>query len=274
MSREASPAKAARPAARRKPIVADNDLVARASVAAGLLAWAALPIAALGARIGVWNPVPGLLAGLSVLVVMTMAALIGSGLGLFRRRPAGKRRRRIAIAGGLLGAGAAGVLLFWVVKAVSAPPINDVTTDTADPPMFDATVPDRVAAGGNARVYAAANAPLQVKAYPDIKPILVAALPQAAFESALATAKKLDWRIVAAEPAAGTIEATATSLWFGFKDDVVIRVRPSDAVAPGGSRVDLRSASRLGKSDVGANAARIAEFARTLDDELAHPRSK
>jgi uncharacterized protein (DUF1499 family) len=66
----------------------------------------------------------------------------------------------------------------------------------------------------------------------------------------------MGWTIVAAEPAAGRIEATATTRWLGFKDDVVVRIRP-DA---GGSRVDVRSVSRVGKSDLGTNARRIREY--------------
>jgi len=73
---------------------------------------------------------------------------------------------------------------------------------------------------------------------------------------ALAAARASGWAIVAADSAAGRIEATATTAWFGFKDDVVVRVAPEGT----GSRVDVRSVSRVGKSDVGANARRIREY--------------
>jgi uncharacterized protein (DUF1499 family) len=66
----------------------------------------------------------------------------------------------------------------------------------------------------------------------------------------------MGWEIVASEPHEGRIEATATTLWFGFKDDVVVRITP----VPGGSRIDVRSVSRVGRSDVGANAERIAAY--------------
>ena len=86
------------------------------------------------------------------------------------------------------------------------------------------------------------------------------ATPADAFKRALQAARDMGWEIVAADAAAGRIEATDTTFWFGFKDDVVIRVEADGA----GSRVDLRSVSRVGVGDVGANAARIRAYLRTL----------
>jgi uncharacterized protein (DUF1499 family) len=74
----------------------------------------------------------------------------------------------------------------------------------------------------------------------------------------------MDWKIDASNPGSGRIEATATTLWFGFKDDVVIRIQPD----PSGSRLDIRSASRVGISDVGKNAARIRAFRKRMDKRL------
>jgi uncharacterized protein (DUF1499 family) len=74
--------------------------------------------------------------------------------------------------------------------------------------------------------------------------------------------------VVAADPAAGRIEATATTFWFGFVDDVVVRVRPA---AGGGSRIDVRSVSRVGKSDVGANAKRIRAYRAALTGTSGRP---
>ena len=84
--------------------------------------------------------------------------------------------------------------------------------------------------------------------------------PDKAFEQALAAARKMGWVIVDANAAEGRIEATDTTFWFGFKDDIVIRVNPSDH----GSRVDIRSVSRVGKSDVGMNARRIRKYLKEL----------
>jgi uncharacterized protein (DUF1499 family) len=84
--------------------------------------------------------------------------------------------------------------------------------------------------------------------------------PVDALQHSLDAARSLGWRIVATDGIEGRIEATATTAWFGFQDDVVIRVQPAGQ----GSRVDIRSASRVGRSDVGANAKRIREFLSKL----------
>jgi uncharacterized protein (DUF1499 family) len=66
--------------------------------------------------------------------------------------------------------------------------------------------------------------------------------------------------VVASDPAAGRIEANETTRWFRFTDDVVIRVAPDGA----GSRVDVRSVSRVGRSDFGVNAGRIRAYTAAL----------
>ena len=100
----------------------------------------------------------------------------------------------------------------------------------------------------------------QRAAYPDVQPARLAVPPDAAFERALSAARELGWQIVAAVPSEGRIEATDTTRWFGFKDDIVVRVTSSGT----GSRVDVRSVSRLGKGDLGKNAARIRAYLRGL----------
>jgi uncharacterized protein (DUF1499 family) len=114
-------------------------------------------------------------------------------------------------------------------------------------------VPDDVrfgpAAGQSARA-------LQQSAYPDIQPILVAQAPAQAFETALAAARAEGWSIDTTDPQNGRIEASVRSLWFGFVDDVVVQVSPAE----GGSRIDVRSTSRVGVSDLGANAKRVRAF--------------
>jgi uncharacterized protein (DUF1499 family) len=101
---------------------------------------------------------------------------------------------------------------------------------------------------------------LQRRAYPDLGPAILNTPPPHAFEQALATVRAMGWDLVAADQKAGRIEATDTTFWFGFKDDVVIRVRPSE----GGSRIDVRSLSRVGGGDVGTNANRIRAYLRKL----------
>lgn len=104
-------------------------------------------------------------------------------------------------------------------------------------------------------------AALQHEAYPDIRPLVLPVKSDIAFEKALAAAKKLNWAVADANAGAGRIEATDTTFWFGFKDDIVIRITPS---GPESSKVDVRSVSRVGRSDIGKNAQRIRKFFAVL----------
>jgi len=140
------------------------------------------------------------------------------------------------------------------------PPIHDITTDTREPPEYVAVLPLRVNAP-NTTVYGGEKiAAQQREAYPDLQPLLLNVAPSQAFDRALTAVREMGWEPVAADAAAGRIEATDTTFWFGFKDDVVIRVRPAD----GGSRVDVRSLSRVGGGDAGTNAKRIRAYLDTL----------
>ena len=141
-----------------------------------------------------------------------------------------------------------------------APPIHDITTDTSDPPLFVDVLPLRAGARNSAEYGGSRVAELQQAAYPDIVPVDLAIAPGEAFTKALAAAKTMGWALVAADSATGRIEATATTRVFRFKDDVVIRIRPRN----GGSRLDIRSVSRIGGSDLGKNASRIREFTTRL----------
>jgi len=148
-----------------------------------------------------------------------------------------------------------------VQMAHRLPLIHDITTDPTDPPQFDATILSLRAAAPNSTVYGGASvAAQQEKAYPWIKPASLPIPPASAYARALAGARAMGWRIVAAESAQNRIEAIATTPWWGFKDDVVVRVRASG----GGGRVDVRSESRVGESDLGVNAARIRAYLTRL----------
>ena len=163
-----------------------------------------------------------------------------------------------AVALGLLSAG---VPWYWRQRAERVPPIHDITTDTQDPPAFAAVLPLRADAPNPAGYGGDSIAAQQKQAYPDVVPLALAAVaPPVAFQRALAAARAAGWAIVAADSAAGRIEATATTGWFGFKDDVVVRIRPAGS----GSLLDVRSVSRVGGSDVGTNAERIRGFLRTV----------
>lgn len=181
--------------------------------------------------------------------------------GVFARPGANRRGFVLAICGIAISIAVAYVPWNEKRKASSLPLIHDISTDTQNPPEFIAVLPMR-GANSNSTVYAgSAIAELQLKGYPDIQPLLTDKSPEIIFNQALDAAKRLHWEIAAADPVAGRIEATDTTFWYGFKDDIVIRI----TAQPEGSRVDIRSVSRVGRSDVGANAARIRAFFKALE---------
>jgi uncharacterized protein (DUF1499 family) len=141
----------------------------------------------------------------------------------------------------------------------AAPPIHDISTDTANPPTFQAVVPLRANAP-NKLDYVQDAARQQRAAYPDIKPLILEIPAAQAFERALFAAREAGWEIVEANADAGRIEATDTTRFFGFKDDVVVRLTPLDARTV----VDVRSVSRVGRGDAGTNAGRVRAFLQRL----------
>jgi uncharacterized protein (DUF1499 family) len=137
------------------------------------------------------------------------------------------------------------------------PAIHDITTDWDNPPQFHAILPLREALKANPVAYEGAKvSDRQREAYPDIAPLTLDLAPKEALERALGVARQIGWTIVASDPAAGRIEASQRTRWFGFTDDVVVRITAVGA----GSRVDLRSVSRVGRGDFGVNAARVRRF--------------
>jgi uncharacterized protein (DUF1499 family) len=150
--------------------------------------------------------------------------------------------------------------LLLLEQAKKAPPIHDITTDPFDPPVFNALLPVRKLSPNGADYGGMAIAKQQQQGYPDIKSLIVKAPPAETLQRAIDAARKCGWEVVSSDAPSGRIEATDTTTWFGFKDDIVVRVRPD----PAGSRVDVRSVSRVGESDVGANAKRVREFLSRL----------
>ncbi len=202
-----------------------------------------------------------LLAGSLAALVWLMSRVIAA----VRRRGTGFGNRR-ALAAGLLSAGALGVPLANILPALGAPPIHDITTDPDDPPVFESVVPLRAGAPNSLDYGGSQLAAAQQAAYPDLMPLGVDAPPGAVLDTARSVARELGWEVVAADPARGVLEATATTFWFGFKDDVAVRIRPA---AGGGALVDVRSISRVGVGDLGANANRIRVFLTRLQAALA-----
>ena len=229
-------------------------LVLLLSLAAAVL----LLIAGPGTRLGWWEFSIGF-------AVMRWAAFAGLATAALSVLMLVVPRTRRAGAGPLLAAlliGLATALVPWrgMQQARAVPPIHDITTDTTRPPEFVAVLPLRADAPNPAAHGGAELARAQAGAYPDLHPHRLDAAPAQAFERALNAARALGWEIVAADAAAGRIEATDTTFWFGFKDDVVVRVEADGT----GSRIDVRSVSRVGASDVGTNAKRIRAYLRAL----------
>jgi uncharacterized protein (DUF1499 family) len=185
------------------------------------------------------------------------AAAVLSLVGMIIARP-GNTRRGFSLA--LVGLGVSLVALIipwqWWQKVQSVPFIHDITTDLENPPLFVAILPLRASAPNTAEYGGPEVAAQQRAGYPNLGPLTLQVPPEQAFSRALAAAQDMEWEIVASEPTKRRIEATATTFWFGFKDDVVVRVTPAGS----GSRIDVRSVSRVGKSDVGANAERITAY--------------
>jgi uncharacterized protein (DUF1499 family) len=176
--------------------------------------------------------------------------------------------RGLTIAGIGLAAGAVLAYVPWQYnhRLTTLPRIHDVTTDTENPPTYVAALPARAAENAGPATYAGSEIAEQQKAaYPDLAPLKAGLPPEQAFRLALDTAKAMPgWTVVAADPAAGRIEARETSRWFRFTDDIVIRV----AAETPGTRIDMRSESRQGRSDFGVNAKRIRAFMATLRQRL------
>lgn len=160
----------------------------------------------------------------------------------------------------------AGPPLYMYGQLQQLPRIHDISTNTDNPPTFEAVLPLRKAAR-NPVDYVPATAAEQRKGYADIAPLTLPLAPPLAFERALQAARAMGWDIVAAAPQQLRLEATDTTLLFGFKDDVVVRVTPQGQ----GSIVDVRSLSRVGGSDFGANAKRVRAYLKRLADSASAP---
>jgi uncharacterized protein (DUF1499 family) len=222
----------------------------------GLLAAVASGV---GHRLQLWD----YLTGFKILAAAVIAAAIGAVVALvvtYMSWRGGSSAVYVSVAALAIGLGAVVPPLLWARTARQLPYIHDITTDTENPPAFVAILTERASAPNTAEYGGAEIAQQQRAAYPDIQPVRLDVPPPQAFAASLETARRLGWTIVAADPTAGIVEASDRTLWYGFVDDIVIRVT-SDAE---GTRVDTRSVSRVGKSDIGMNAKRIREFSDNL----------
>ncbi|MGH6664515.1 MAG: DUF1499 domain-containing protein [Pseudolabrys sp.] len=228
------------------------------------LAVAALSIAIV--RSGLLEIEPALATFAAALVFALLAVLLSflAFIAIWRQGLSGLGS---AVSGLFLALALLAYPSFLGYRAAKLPAISDITTDAANPPRFEALA--RVRPRGRSEYPGATTAAAQEAAYPDIAALQEDVPPKLAYDSALAVVTKRKWRIADARPPAGrreaVIEATARTPIMGFRDDVVIRVSPSGQ----GSRIDVRSASRYGVSDFGANAARVASLLEDIDDAIS-----
>jgi len=237
-----------------------------------LFSLAATFVAIIIVRSGALDIVPALstLAGALTLAVVAILLACAAGIVIWMEGVGGVRESLTAL---FIGLALIAYPLYLGIKAYRLPAIYDVTTDPIDPPRFEAIARLRPR-DANPVTYAGLHvAELQRRAYADIEPDNTTASPQEAYDAALKVITKRRWHIVDARPpqSAGTrdglIEAIARTLILSFRDDVVVRVRPT----PDGARIDVRSASRYGRHDLGANAARVRALIDDVDDVLSGP---
>jgi hypothetical protein len=233
-------------------------------------------VAAVGSGMDVWH----FRTGFAVLRYAFYAAVAGGLLalllivvGLVRRRRAGKLNLVSLVVALLFSA----YLLQLVATARSVPGIHDTSTNLDELPAFRTLTvrPDNLEkVPDEGRPELARLDPenrwkaLHRQAYGDLRTLRVPTSVPQTVDRAASLAEDRGWTVATVDRNAGIVEATATSLFFRFKDDVVIRVRP-DPQRPGGSLVDMRSISRVGGSDVGMNAKRIRGFLADLQESAA-----
>ena len=232
-------------------------------------------VAAFGTKFGLldWRIGFGLMTymwGRYVLFGALVIALIALPVAFFTPPRRGMMSALLAL---LIPAAGLGYGIYVGAKAREIPTIHDITTDTIEPPSFSEEVTAARAAipGGNGLDLAGKRTgdgrtfvALQRESYPDLAHISTSVDSARAFDAALALAREQGWSVGRNDAASGVIEAVAESFWYGFKDDIAIRVRADGS----GARVDMRSVSRVGIGDLGANAARMRPFLAELRTRL------
>ena len=234
-------------------------------------------MAGLGSKIGLWNWEFGLRTlTFKVGPVLLVACGVFATLSMLLSIMAPKKGFFVGAFAMIIPLVGMGQLAGMKNLVSSLPLIHDITTDTQNVPIFTQAIMSERAKTENVNSldYAGKMAPtkekdangkpvmklvsaLQTQAYPKVRPLILTAAPDVAFGQAKAVASAMGWQIKSEDVSAGVLEATDSSFWYGFKDDVVIRIRASEG---GGSIVDIRSVSRVGMSDIGANAKRIRIF--------------
>jgi uncharacterized protein (DUF1499 family) len=217
-------------------------------------------------NLGFLEPVPAIatLAGSLFFALVAMVLAFGAFVVIWRQ---GLRGIGLAVASLGIGVVMLAYPAYLAVLFYRLPAVNDITTDPVDPPRFEAIARLRPRGANSVAYPGATYMKLQRATYPDIEPLIVSVPPAEAYEAALAVITKRKWRIVDVRPPLagrreGRIEAVVRTPLMGFRDDLVVRVR----AAEDGARVDMRSASRFGTHDFGANASRLRSLSNDIDD--------
>jgi uncharacterized protein (DUF1499 family) len=191
--------------------------------------------------------------------LLAILALLLGLVALFTTRPAtGRAGRGLALVASGVGAALLAAIVVAARPGIGVPPINDITTDPENPPQFSALADEN--AGRDMSYDHPAMAAATRSGYPDLAPIALSTDVADTVERVKVAMEGFGWNVVRVDVASGEVEATDTSRVWRFVDDIVVRVRPR----PDGSRVDVRSKSRDGQGDLGANAARIRQLADAL----------
>lgn len=242
--------------------MAQSSRMATASYRLTMLSMGLLIIPPLAAGMSIIPPIAALagfaLSALLALVVVVIAAL-------FTRRQPNRRSRKEMSVCSVLALIPLTLLAMNVFLRGDVPPIHDISTDRSDPPQF-IVAPSMRSASDNQFDYSPQIATQQAEAYPDLSTEIVALPPTETLGLAREVAESMDWEVYSWRPETGHFEAVDTTFWMGFKDDVVVRVQA--ASTPGTTQMDLRSASRVGVSDLGANADRIRSFLEAFREAL------
>lgn len=196
----------------------------------------------------------GVFAGIATLILLVLQII-------FKRKTVTLGSTIMAL---LLSTIAIAIPLSMLNKGKSVPPIHDISTDLVNPPEFVAIAPLRADAPNPVEYAGVEVATQQRAAYPELQTLNY---PQSKSELVEATKQAIDhlgWQLVNIDADQGIVEATDRTMWFGFKDDVIVRITDN-----GSKRlVDIRSKSRVGGSDLGKNAERIHDFTEELDSIL------
>jgi uncharacterized protein (DUF1499 family) len=232
--------------------------IAQLGFVLALLAVVAAACSGFGYQLGLWHFRTGFLI-LRWAFFGALAAAAVSLLGLLIVR-FGRGALVPGIAGLVIALAFAYVPWQWKQTLDRFPYIHDITTDTENPPAFVAAARLRKD-GDHPITYDGPEVATQQKeAYPELVPLITSAPADQVFEAAKSTLLGMGLTLSDADPAAGRIEATQKTFWYGFTDDVVVRITQT----PEGTRVDVRSKSRVGRSDLGQNAKRIRIFLAKL----------